>query len=91
MKEITIKNNFSQFKTEFKADTGLDAQGNMELYIQYFNARMNDKTFQINYHLTHLLLNKLDFLPHEFRLEMAEMIRNHEVIKELVKNSSLQH
>ena len=60
----------------------------MGLYIQYFNARCNDISCQVIQGLTHQLLNKLDFLPGQTRLEIAEMIRSHEVIKELLQKKS---
>ncbi|WP_373060520.1 hypothetical protein [Zunongwangia sp. H14] len=47
-KKITLKSNFSNFKKDFKADTGLDADQNIELYIQYYNARISDYNLQIN-------------------------------------------
>ena len=57
----------------------------MDLYIQYFNARCNDISCQVIQGLTHQLLNKLNFLPGDIRLQMAEMIRDHEVIKQLLQ------
>ncbi len=80
-----ILNNFPKFKDQFKTDTGLEYnKENMSLYIQYFNSRMNDMAYQTTHLLTHQLLNKLNFLPGEIRLAMAEMIREHEVIKQIV-------
>ncbi len=86
---IQIKNNFSALKHEFKTDTGLEAnKENMSLYIQYYNARMNDYSYQILHGATHLLMNKIDFLPSQIRLQIAEMIRDHNVIKDLVQKLS---
>lgn len=39
-------NNFSKFKDSFMADTKLDADTNMQLYIAYYNARMADINWQ---------------------------------------------
>ena len=82
---ITINNNFQKFKKNFTEDTGLNADQNMQLYIQYVTARCTDYTAQVVHGLTHELLNKLDFMPNKYRLEMADMLRTHEVIKELLK------
>jgi arginyl-tRNA synthetase len=41
-------NNFNAFKKDFKTDTGLKAEDNMALYIQYVNARLADWNMQIN-------------------------------------------
>jgi hypothetical protein len=84
---ITIKNNFSAFKSAFKTDTGLEYnQQNIGLYIQYYNARMNDEAAQVVTGLTNQILNDINFLPNKMRLEFADMLRTHEVIKELLKN-----
>jgi hypothetical protein len=81
---ITINNNFEKFKEDFKKDTGLSySEENLSLYLQYITARMTDNSAQIMFGLTHELLNKLDFLPKQVRLEIAEMIRDHEVIRKL--------
>jgi hypothetical protein len=84
--EIKISNRFKSLYDEFKTDTGLVAKDNLEVYIPYFNARMNDVTNQILQGFVELELNKIDFLPGQIRLQMAEMIRSHEVIKDLVSS-----
>ena len=43
-----FNNNFDAFKKDFKTDTGLKAEDNMSLYIQYVNARLMDCSMQIN-------------------------------------------
>lgn len=48
MQQLQLKNNFDKFKKEFKTDTGLKAEDNMALYIQYVNARIMDWSMQIN-------------------------------------------
>ena len=86
---IKIENKFLKLKEEFKSDTGLEFnKENMGLYIQYFNARCNDMSCQVIQGLTHQLLNKLDFLPSDIRLQMAEMIREHDVLKQLLQKKS---
>lgn len=86
---IQIENKFLKLKEDFKSDTGLEFnKENMGLYIQYFNARCNDISCQVIQGLTHQVLNKLDFLPSQTRLQIAEMIRDHEVIKKLLQNKS---
>lgn len=76
---IEIENKFLKLKDDFKKDTGLEFnKENMGLYIQYVNARFNDVSCQVLQGLTHQLLNKLNFLPGEFRLELSDMIRTHE-------------
>jgi len=44
---LKIKNNFEEYKEAFKKDTGLDWQENLELYIKYYHAVVQDKTYQI--------------------------------------------
>jgi len=86
---IQIENKFLKLKDEFKNDTGLEFnKENMGIYIQYFNARCNDVTCQVMQGLTHQVLNKIDFLPSQTRLQIAEMIRDHEVIKQLLQKKS---
>lgn len=50
-RKIDLKNNFLEFTKEFRTDTGLDYKTNIELYIQYYNARMTDRSFQLNWHI----------------------------------------
>lgn len=85
---IKIQNNFSKFKADFKSDTGLDADKEIGLYIQYFNARMNDMSYQVIHGVSHLLLNKIDFLPSSIRTQISEMISQHPIIKDIVKGKS---
>ena len=87
--QIQVENKFLKLKDEFKNDTGLEFnKENMGIYIQYFNARCNDVTCQVMQGLTHQVLNKIDFLPSQTRLQIAEMIRDHEVIKQLLQKKS---
>lgn len=81
-KKIEFKNNYTGFQDDFKKDTGLNAKTNVETYIQYYNARINDMSYQLSWHGLELLGNKLDFLPDTIRLRIAEMIREHDTIKE---------
>lgn len=71
-----IKNNFNNLKSDFKMDTGMDADSNMEVYISYFNARMSDKIMQSNYLILSEMVNKIDQLPGILRMEIAETIRS---------------
>jgi len=59
-RKIEFKNNFRNFKTDFKKDTGLDADKNMDTYIQYVNARLADNNFQMNWHIMNELINLPD-------------------------------
>lgn len=84
-----IKNNFSAYKADFKKDTGLDVtKETMGLYLKYITARSTDYSFQVLHGLTHQLLNKIDFLPDQIRLRIAEMITDHPTIKQLLKNKT---
>lgn len=86
---INITNKFLLLKNEFKNDTGLDFnKENMGLYIQYFNARCNDISCQLMQGLATNVINQIDNLPSRTRLEIAEMIRNHEVIQQLLQKKS---
>lgn len=86
---ITLENKFLKFKDDFKKDTGLEfGKENMNLYVQYVTARCSDYSAQISHGLTHELLNKLNFIPGEISLKIAEMIRSHEVFKELPRKKS---
>ena len=79
---MTITNNFTGFKEDFKTDTGLEfTKENMLLYIQYYNARVNDLNYQYNKESKY----KLSQLPNEIRNEISDLLRTHEVIKELLK------
>jgi hypothetical protein len=44
---LKIQNNFENYKEAFKKDTGLDWQENLELYIKYYHAVVQDKTYQV--------------------------------------------
>jgi hypothetical protein len=85
MTTINTKNNFPNLKDDFKKDTGLDAKEHMSDYINYFNARMTDINYQTNFQSYNVILNHIDALPDTIRLRIAEMIREHEVIKQLLK------
>jgi hypothetical protein len=71
-----IQNNFSKLKSEFKLDTKLDADTHMELYVQYFTARMTDKIMQHTHILVTETVNGLQHLPGSMRTQMAEMLRS---------------
>ena len=72
----TINNNFKNLKADFMADTGKNADDNIELYIQYFNARMSDKIMQYNHIIATELVNGFAHLPNAMRMEMADMVRS---------------
>ncbi|MGG9970389.1 hypothetical protein ACQ33O_01240 [Ferruginibacter sp. SUN002] len=85
-KPVEIFNNFKNLKNDFKADTGLDVNSeNMSTYIAYYNARINDMSYQTLKLLNHQLINKIDHLPDMIRLRIAEMITDHPIIKQLTK------
>lgn len=42
-----IQNNFSAYMEQFKKDTGLNAKENMEMFINYYNARCADNSAQL--------------------------------------------
>lgn len=83
---IQIRNKFNEFKSDFLSDTGLKYEDAKELYIHYYNARCNDVTTQIIIGLTNKLFNELDQFPGKLRLQLAEMIRGHEVIRDLINS-----
>jgi hypothetical protein len=86
MDKLTIHNNFEAFKNDFKKDTGLDVtKETMSTYVQYYNARCNDRSVQILTWLTDHLMLQFKILPNDIRLQIADMIRTHETIKELLK------
>ena len=53
----TIKNNFEGLKKEFQKETGLDPKTNIEVYIQYYQARMIDTQMQIQASILNELVN----------------------------------
>jgi hypothetical protein len=59
MQQLQLKNNFDKFKKDFKTDTGLKAEDNVALYLQYINARLADYNFQLNTEI----YNQLILLP----------------------------
>lgn len=58
MATIKIKNNFDTYKADFKKNTGLDWDKNMEQYIAYYNARSADVSAQMSLY-NHEVLNNL--------------------------------
>ena len=79
---LTIYNNFPKFKEDFKTDTGLEfSKETISMYTQYFNARIND----INCQYMSDLKFKIGRLPNELRNEISDLLRTHEVIKDLLK------
>lgn len=65
---LTIKNNFNTFKQDFKKDTGLDPDVNLETYIAYYNARINDYNMQTNA----AMLNEIVNLPSRLSFELKQ-------------------
>lgn len=51
----TLKSNYQHYKVDFKKDTGLDPDQNLNLYLNYYQARCSDTSMQ----LTHFLLNEV--------------------------------
>lgn len=45
-RQFPVFNNFDLYKEDFKNDVGLDADGNVHLYIAYFQARRIDEIYQ---------------------------------------------
>lgn len=82
-KELTYKNNYNNFKEDFKKDTGLDPTKNVVEYISYFNARMTDMNYQMHHQLANIYLNEIRFLPEKIALRTAESLK--ELIKYLPK------
>lgn len=82
---MLLKNNFNSFKQDFQNDTGLKPDENLSLYIQYYNARVADIGFQYTMELLNNVYLKIDHLPSNIRLEIAEMLRTHEVIKKIIE------
>jgi hypothetical protein len=70
---ITLKNNFKAYKQDFKADTGLDADSNMALYINYVTARNSDYNMQI----FNLVYSELKFLPDYIGTKVASAIKKY--------------
>jgi len=68
---VTINNNFTAYKSDFKKDTKLDADSNLGLYIQYVIARTSDYNFQLNTHL----FNRLNHLSNELGAEVAKVLK----------------
>ena len=66
-RKLTLKNNFSNFKTDFKKDTGRDASNSMETYINYVNARIADYNLQVNMEI----LNDISNLPNTLKLHFG--------------------
>ncbi len=57
---INFKNNYDNFIDDFKKDTGLDPKKNVAEYISYFNARISDMNYQLNWQLGEAILNKIE-------------------------------
>ena len=86
---ITVKNNFHTFKEDFKKDTGLEFnKENMSIYLQYYSARMTDIGSQVLSGIANNLAVDFKQLPSNIRLELADMIKTHDTIKQLLKSKS---
>lgn len=75
-----LKNNFETFKPDFKKDTGKDANQNIELYIQYYNARANDYAAQSLMFLVQDNSNHLSQLPDRIRASIYGMLRDAKMV-----------
>jgi hypothetical protein len=69
-KEVIAINRYNIFKQDFKKDTGLDYNAqNLERYIQYYNARVNDQNSQVCFNMMVRIENKIsegiNFLRHK--------------------------
>ena len=82
---MIIKNNYNTFKEDFQSDIGLNADEHVSLYIQYFNARVDDISAQFSSEILNNINVKIDQLPNNIRLSISEMLRTHEVIKKIVE------
>lgn len=79
---IRIQNNYDVFKSDFKKDTGLDySKDTISEYLQYINFRQTDQQSQMNSHQIY----QIEQLPDTIRLKIAEMIKSHDTIQELLK------
>ena len=74
MAQLELKSNFDTFKADFKKDTGKDANTNIDLYIQYYNGRINDYNMQISLKSLSQMTNDINQLPSMIRLRIGEMI-----------------
>jgi hypothetical protein len=57
---ISYQNNYGKFTDDFKKDTGLDPKKNTTEYIAYFNARINDMSYQLNHQIGEAILQKME-------------------------------
>jgi len=48
--------NYQTYKSDFKKDTGFDADKDTALYIQYYSARMNDLSMQYLFKIQQILV-----------------------------------
>lgn len=65
---INLKNNFENFKNDFKKDTGLDSATNMEAYISYVNFRISDYNMQVNMEI----MNEISNLPQTLKFHLGQ-------------------
>lgn len=52
---MSQNNSYQNLKLDFKKDTGLDADENIAIYIQYYNARINDLSMKYLFQIQQLL------------------------------------
>ncbi|RIV51649.1 hypothetical protein D2V93_02220 [Flagellimonas taeanensis] len=64
-----IHNNFNAFEQDFKRDTGLDKKTNIEAYINYVNARLNDQNMQLNHFIYGELINLPKAIAHYIHMK----------------------
>lgn len=82
---INYQNNYDKFKQDFREDTGLNPNTDIAEYIAYFNARMNDKNYQMSFQLAEIFINRLDALPDTISLRIGEMLNDCTILKQILQ------
>jgi len=74
--DLKFINNYDKLKQEFRKDTKLDPDKNVSEYIVYFNARVNDMTYQFHFQLANRYLNEISDLPSKIGRSVAQALKD---------------
>jgi LPS O-antigen subunit length determinant protein (WzzB/FepE family) len=72
---------FNSYKELFKTETGLDADKNIEAYIQYYNAIINNKSLQTLLVIANKLSLEIQTLPDDISRKVFSTLQKEGIIK----------
>jgi LPS O-antigen subunit length determinant protein (WzzB/FepE family) len=83
MTKTTLPNEspFNSYKELFKTETELDADKNIETYIQYYNAIVNNKSLQVLLVIVNKLSSEIQALPEDISRGVFSILQKEGIIK----------